>query len=159
MAHLFQINISNGGVPKLALPVAQIQPEGVSGDQQNDRVHHGGPDRAVCLYSLDLLLDLQAEGHPVFPGALGENLTIAGLSWSKMTPGVVLHLGEVVHLEVVSYTTPCSHIQPYFHDHDSNRIHQKKYPGWSRVYARVLRPGRLQIGDRVTLIKETAHDE
>lgn len=151
MAHIFQINISNGGVPKLARHMAEIQTGGVIGDWQNDQVHHGGPDRAVCIYSLDLILALQAEGHPVFPGALGENLTIAGLSWPEMAPGVILHLGEAVRLEVVSYTTPCTHIQPYFHDHDSNRIHQKKHSGWSRVYARVLQPGKIRIGDEVSI--------
>ncbi|MBC8330668.1 MAG: MOSC domain-containing protein [Anaerolineae bacterium] len=159
MAHIFQINRSSGGVPKLGISKAEIRTEGVSDDWQNDQVHHGGPDRAVCLYSLELILALQAEGHPVFPGALGENLTIAGLSWPEITPGVVLQLGEATHLEVVAYTTPCSHIRPFFHDHNSNRIHQKTHPGWSRVYARVLQSGEIQVGDKVTLLKEPAHDK
>ena len=159
MAHIFQINISNGGVPKLAAPDTHIQMDRVAGDWQNNRVHHGGPDQAVCIYSLELILALQSEGHPVFPGALGENLTLAGLDWAEVTLGAALRIGEAVHLEIVSYTTPCSHIQPYFHDHDSNRIHQKKHPGWSRVYARVLQAGPIQIGDKVTLLKEPAHDK
>ena len=159
MAHIFQISISNGGVPKIAASVAQIQMGGVAGDWQNDRVHHGGPDRAVCIYSLELILALQAEGHPVFPGALGENLTLAGLSWSAVCPGMVIRLGEAATLEVVSHTAPCTHIQPYFQNNDSSRISQKKYPGWSRVYARVLKVGPIQIGDAVTIVEESTHDE
>lgn len=34
---------------------------------------------------------------------------------------------------------------------NSQRISQKKHPGWSRVYARVLQVGTIKIGDSVTL--------
>ena len=39
-------------------------------------IFHGGPERALCLFSLERILELQAEGHPIFPGAAGENITI-----------------------------------------------------------------------------------
>ena len=39
----------NGGVPKHAVQSIEIRPEGCVGDKQNDRKHHGGPRRAVCL--------------------------------------------------------------------------------------------------------------
>ena len=52
---------SDGGVPKRPLPWAQVRAEGIEGDRQEDCRYHGGPDRAVCLYSLDLIEALQGE--------------------------------------------------------------------------------------------------
>ena len=38
-----------------------------------------------------------------------------------------------------------------FADRDSMRISQKKHPGWSRLYARVLEPGTIRAGDPVRI--------
>ena len=67
-----------------------------SGSWSQDRKHHGGPDRAVCLYSLERILALQEEGHPIYPGAAGENLTLTGLDWEALQPGMTLRLGADV---------------------------------------------------------------
>jgi MOSC domain-containing protein YiiM len=147
---IFQINASDGGVPKRPLRQAEIRELGLISDKQNNTKVHGGPERAVCLYSLERILALQAEGHPIFPGSVGENITITGLDWTAVVPGARLRLGEVV-VEITSYTTPCQEITDSFADLNSQRILQKKYPGWSRVYSRVLQPGTCQIGDPVTL--------
>ena len=36
------------------------------------------------------------------------------------------------------------------------RLSQKHYPGWSRVYARVLKEGLVRTGDAVTLTRSGA---
>ena len=54
MAKIVQINISDGGVPKLPVPEVMIESTGLVGDRQKNLKHHGGPDRAVCLWSLEL---------------------------------------------------------------------------------------------------------
>lgn len=143
-ARIFQLSASPGGVPKRALPHAHAGELGLVGDSVNHPKVHGGPDRAVCLYSLERILALQAEGHEVFPGALGENITTVGLDFADLRPGDRLAMGEVL-LEVTRYTTPCSTIA-HFLSGRFDRIHQDKHPGWSRVYARVLRGGRLAPG-------------
>jgi MOSC domain-containing protein YiiM len=51
------INTSRGGVPKRPVLEAQITGEGIVGDVQRDLRHHGGPQRAVSIYSLDLIAD------------------------------------------------------------------------------------------------------
>ena len=147
---LHQISVSNGGVPKRAIPRAEITAAGVTGDRQRNPDIHGGPDRAVCLYSLDVIEALQAEGHPIAPGSAGENLTLAGLDWSSIKPGVRLRVGHV-RLEVVSYTAPCVHNAGWFLNEDFSRMSQKKFPGWSRVYARVLTEGTVRTGDPVEI--------
>lgn len=147
---LQSINVSNGGVPKLPREWAQVRPGGVEGDRQDDRRFHGGPNRAVCLYSLDLIEALQGEGHPIVPGSIGENLTIQGLDWLQVRPEARIEIGEVL-LEVTKATSPCHKIAASFHDGVFARVSQKVHPGWSRFYARVLREGLITVGDRVVL--------
>ncbi len=126
-----------------------IAKAGVEGDRQRNLKVHGGPDRAVCLFSRELLERLQEEGHPIQAGSSGENLTLAGVEWGLIKPGVTLSIGPDVQLEVTSYTVPCSHNAQWFQDGDYHRISQKKNPGWSRVYAKVLRAGLVRPGDAV----------
>lgn len=152
MAHIFQLNMSKGGVPKVPVREAQVNWLGLVGDLQRDTEHHGGPERALCLYPLEHIIALQAEGHPVFPGALGENITTAGLDWARITPGTRLRLGENVVIEITRYTTPCETIAASFQDGRFVRVSQKVHPGWSRVYARVLQPGRLQVGMPIEIV-------
>lgn len=152
VARIFQISVSQGGVPKLALAAAEVTPDGLVGDKQADRKHHGGPQRAVCLYSLERILALQEEGHPVFPGAAGENVTVVGLDWDTVAPGQRWRLGADVVLEIVSYTPPCKTIKHCFREEKQNRISQKHHPGWSRVYAAVVAPGRIGVGDALVRV-------
>lgn len=149
-----QISISGGGVPKLPVPRARISATGVEGDRQHDTKHHGGPERAVCLFSLEVIRRLRAEGHPIVPGSAGENLTIEGLDWAGVVPGIRIEIESDLHdgpavLEVVSYTRPCSTIRNSFVGSDSNRISQETHAGQSRVYARVLREGTVAVGATV----------
>lgn len=149
--HVYQINVSDGGVPKLPVPKAYITVQGVAGDRQRSVQYHGGVDRAVCLYGLEVIEALRAEGHAVAPGSCGENLTLAGLDWARLKPGDRLRIGTDVRLEVMSYTSPCKHQTQWFKDGDFMRISQKRHPGWSRLYARVLAEGVVLPGDAVTV--------
>ena len=146
--HVHQINVSDGGVPKRPVLEARVTETGVEGDRQRNLKVHGGPDRAVCLFSLEILERLQDEGHPIDAGSSGENLTLAGLAWDLIGPGVRLSVGPEVQLEVTSYTVPCSHNAPWFLDGDYQRISQKKNQGWSRVYAKVLEGGVVRPGTK-----------
>jgi MOSC domain-containing protein YiiM len=149
-----QVSVSSGGVPKLPVERAHIAIMGLEGDDHNDKERHGGPDRAVCLYSLEVLERLRAEGHPAEPGSLGENLTVSGLPWDAVQPGARLRVGPRALLEVTQYTTPCKKIRGSFGDGRFARVSQKTHPGESRVYARVLQPGEVRPGDEVRLLPE-----
>jgi MOSC domain-containing protein YiiM len=152
MARVAFLNVSRGGVPKTPIDEALASANGLAGDKQRDRRFHGGPTRALSLYSLELVDQLAAEGHPVAPGALGENVTISGLEWTEMTVGTRLEIGGV-EVELTSFAAPCKTIRKCFLDEDFSRISQKLHPGWSRVYARVLREGAIRRGDPVRLVK------
>ncbi|MBI4637151.1 MAG: MOSC domain-containing protein [Candidatus Rokubacteria bacterium] len=149
--YLVQISVSPGGVPKLSVESARVGELGVEGDTHRDTEHHGGPDRAVCLYAMERIRALQGEGHPIVPGALGENLTLEGVAWDRIVPGSRLRVGATVVLEVTRYTSPCANITDAFGDGDYARVSQKRHAGWSRVYARVLAPGVIRRGDPVRL--------
>ena len=151
MPHIVQISVNpKGGVPKYRVAQAHLKSDGVEGDKQRDKRFHGGPERAVCLFSHERILALQNEGHPIDCGTAGENLTISGLNWDEIKPGVRLQVGEAM-LDIVSYTSPCLHIAASFSEGEFVRISQKVHPGWSRVYARVLQEGLAKEGDEVEL--------
>ena len=141
---------SNGGVPKVAVERAEIRYDGMQGDRQQNGRHHGGPDRALCLYSQELIDALALEGHPIERGATGENVTLAGVDWREMRPGTRLRIGAV-DVELTAYAWPCQTIRDAFLDGGITRISEKMYPGWSRVYARVMAAGEIRVGDRAEL--------
>lgn len=153
--HVHQINVSDGGVPKRPVREARVTERGVGGDRQRNLKVHGGQDRALCLFSQDLIERLQDEGHLIEAGFSGENLTLAGLEWEKLEPGDRLQIGPDVQVEIMSYTAPCDLNARWFRDGDYRRISQKKNPGWSRVYAKVLREGLVTPGDAVEILKKS----
>ena len=122
---------------------AEIRFEGISGDDQNDKKHHGGIMRAICVLENELLVKLQSEGHPIMPGTTGENLLVEGFNLSI---GSKISIGTV-ELEVVSAATPCKTISKSFTDGFFNRMSDKKYAGETRWYCRVLKEGTIRISD------------
>ena len=91
------INVSSGGVPKSRVESAEIMKTGVEGDFNRFRDGRGGDtDRAVCIFSLELIERLKHEGHPIEIGSTGENLTIRGVEWESLSEGKHLEIGDVV---------------------------------------------------------------
>jgi MOSC domain-containing protein YiiM len=149
---IFQLNCSDGGVPKLSVREALLTETGLEGDRQKDLRFHGGPERALCLFPLELILELQGEGHPIYPGSTGENVTVVGVEWENLKPGARLALGDEVVVEITGYAAPCNTIVDSFRGGEFKRISQKLRPGDSRLYARVIRTGRLAVGQPVIVL-------
>lgn len=152
---LESIQVSDGGVPKLPVREAAITARGLEGDRQRDLRFHGGPERAVSLYSAEAIAALAGEGHPIRPGSTGENLTVSGLPWGEVVPGAELRVGSV-RLLVTAYAAPCRNIAASFAGGEFGRVSQKAHPGWSRVYARVMEEGVVRVGDPVALVAPVA---
>lgn len=146
---IFQLARSSGGVPKLGIHEARVHVEGLEGDGHTHRKIHGGPDRALCLYSLELIEKLQAEGHPIFPGSAGENVTIAGLEWSTLSAGTRLLLGPDVVAELTREADPCKTIAGSFAGRDFKRL---EATGEMRWYCRIRAPGLLRVGQAVDVL-------
>lgn len=145
-----QLSASGGGVPKQPVEMADVGIRGVTGDVQRARVHHGRPWQALCLWSAEVIDDLVGEGHPIFAGAAGENITITGIDWHMLRGGMRLTIGGV-DCQLSLPTMPCSKNSAWFVDSRISRMDHDIHPGSSRWYASVLSPGTITTGDPVTL--------
>jgi MOSC domain-containing protein YiiM len=152
---IFQLSRSDGGVPKYSVPDAVVGELGVAGDRQVHSKIHGGPDRALCLFSLEVILALQAEGHPIYPGSTGENVTISGLRWDTLSAGTQLLLGDEVFVELTWEADPCKQIAASFVGRTFKRL---EAPGQMRWYCRVLRGGTLRVAQSVRIIGSDDRD-
>jgi len=145
-----QLNVSHGGVPKTPVGEVEVGYRGAAGDRQATRRHHGRPWQALCLWSTEVIEGLQAEGHPISPGAAGENVTLAGVDWAGLRPGTQLRIGEVL-AELSAWAAPCKQNARWFAERDFRRTDHERHPGSSRVYAWVREPGRIRAGDAVVV--------
>ncbi len=147
-----QVNVSpKGGVPKLPVEQAEVGPTGLAGDAVRYTKIHGGPERAVCLFSAELIARLQAEGHPIAPGTTGENLTLEGIPWERLEPGDVLAVGDAVRLQLTTRVEPCRTIRASFAGGAFKRIQPALHPAETRWYTRVLAVGTVRAGDAVAV--------
>jgi MOSC domain-containing protein YiiM len=147
-----QINTSDGGVPKHPIPSGRIGIEGLTGDRQGNRQHHGRPWQAVCLWSVQVIDELRALGHPIHAGAAGENITIDGIDWAHVRPGVQLRIGSAL-CHISAYAVPCSKNSRWMADGQFSRLHHLRGE-FSRVYAIVLQEGDVAVDDAVILEPE-----
>jgi MOSC domain-containing protein YiiM len=139
-----------GGVPKHPQSQLVVKAEGCVGDQQLDKRHHGGPNRAVCVLLVSVLEQLQAEGHPIGPGTTGENLLIAGMAPDALEMGARLKVGEVV-LELTGDAPPCKTIRASFEEGSFKALSHRLRQGMTRWYAKVLVEGTVHLNDTVEL--------
>lgn len=139
-----------GGVPKPAVSTLSVRKDGCVGDRQNDLKHHGGPKRAVCIMSSDVMEALQADGHPIEGGTTGENLLIEGIPWTMYEVGAILRT-EGVTLRITGDAPPCKTIQASFTNGTFKALAHKITAQKTRWYAEVLKEGTLGCGDLIQI--------
>ena len=140
-----QVSVSPGGMPKSAIPVGTLTAAGFLGDHQKNRKYHGGPDRAVCLFSVELYDRLRDRGIDLSPGSVGENLTVEGIDLDALSVGNRLHVGECL-IEITDVRTPCRNLNRW---HPQLLKTMKGHSGW---VAKVLKPGSVSPGQPVKLM-------
>lgn len=128
--------------------------EGVAGDEIGNRTHHGGPDQAVYLYSVEDLDRWAGElGRPLPPGSFGENLTLDRW-WPDPRVGDRVRIGDVL-LELTFPRIPCATFASHVGDPGFvKRFGRGGNPG---CYARVLEPGHVAPGDPVLVVPAPHH--
>ena len=141
---------SLSGIDKKAVTgQVQVGPLGLEGDHILSRKHHGGPDQAVYLYTLEDY-DAFAEqlGSVPTPGSFGENLTVSGLESAPVRVGTRLTIGEgagALVLEITAPRIPCATFAAHIGDAGFVKVfRQMRRPG---LYARVLHAGVVKAGD------------
>jgi MOSC domain-containing protein YiiM len=138
----------------VAGPVA-VGSDGLEGDEQADRRHHGRPFQAVYAYaSEDVLWWTHRLGRPLGPAAFGENLTLAGVDCTRATIGERWRIGSA-QLRVTAPRVPCFKLAALMGE-----------PGFVRTFARagrpgaylaVERPGTIEAGDEVERLEVPPH--
>ena len=107
----------------------------------------------MCLFDAEYVAALAAQGHPMQPGAVGENFDLSGLPWSECArPGARIALGRDCLLEISEVTAPCATTKIGFLKGDNSLRDERKCKGKSRWYARVLRDGWVFRGDEARLL-------
>ncbi len=153
---VYQVNVSPGGVPKHAIERAWVGRYGVVGDRQRHDTVHGGPHRAVALLGIEAIERVQADGHPIEPGSVGENLTTAGIELAGLPIGTRLAIGERLVIELSAPANPCDLIGGSFRGGKSGRISILTHPADSRMYARTLVEGEVRAGDPIKVLPPLA---
>jgi MOSC domain-containing protein YiiM len=123
---------------------------GLEGDAQADAAVHGGIDKAVYAYSASHFPAWSARfPHLTFTGgAMGENLTIAGLAEKDICAGDLHRIGSAL-FQVCVPREPCFKFNLLHGDNGlMAHMNQTFQSGW---YYRVLEPGALAAGDGLTL--------
>ena len=164
LGRISQINISHGGVPKHPVSDAMVHPLGVEGDAHAHPHIHGGPNQAILLITSEAIEELRSQGFPVYPGALGENVTTEGSDRRQMRAGQRYRLGDVI-IELTKVRAPCNQLDGY-----GAGIHQAMYnkpavkagdastPTWaiSGFYAAVIQGGMIRVGAPIVLLDQSA---
>jgi MOSC domain-containing protein YiiM len=146
------VNVNQGGVPKLPVAEQWVGRTGLTDDRHTEpEPIHGGPDQAVCLYSMEAIERIVADGHNAYPGAFGENLTLEGIEMGSLAEGDRLAIGEAgLVIEMTWPAAPCKTQARWFIDGRFARISPKTHPNDARWYARVIAEGPVRPGDVVS---------
>ena len=129
---------------------------GLEGDEQGDPRVHGGPDKAVHCYAFsqyapwrqELADNATAQALLAQPGAFGENFSLDGINESQVCLADQWQVGSA-RFEVSQGRQPCWKLNDRFGVADmARRVQDTGRTGW---YLRVLRPGRLGVGDALQL--------
>lgn len=139
---LHQLNTSGGGMPKTPILAARVTSEGVPGDWQKNRKYHGGPNRAICLFSKELYDELASEGAKMEAGSVGENFTTVGIDLKSLQKGDRLRVGQCV-IELTDIRVPCSNLNKW---HPDLLEMIKGRSGW---VAKVVTEGDVKPGDLI----------
>jgi MOSC domain-containing protein YiiM len=136
-------------MPKLSVegPVA-VGREGVEGDRHRNLKYHGGPNKAVLMIAAEAVEGLAARGYPVYPGALGENFTVAGIDPALWESGQRYRIGDEVTIELTTPREPCANLNVY-----GKAIRGELDGGLGGYYARVLQTGMVAVGDTVAKLE------
>ena len=134
-----------------------VSPLGLAGDEQADPSVHGGLGKAVYAYpsehypfwqTVRAQAGAAAWGELLAPGALGENLTLAGLLEEQVWIGDVLHFPDC-ELAVSEPRLPCFKFNAAMGFNHAAKLMVAN--GWCGFYLAVRVPGTLTAGEAFDL--------
>lgn len=143
MPRLIAVNASQGGIPRFPVGLAYVDRDGLRGDVRAHEKHRR-PDRAISLLDYEIILQFVREGFRVWPGRMGENLTVVGLDVQHMQPGTQVAIDQVI-LRLEEPRKPC-----YVLDVIDPRLKDAAI-GRCGYLASVIQPGIIEAGEVIRL--------
>lgn len=152
-----ELHDSNGrsmitGIEKLKVQEVYLSTRGFEGDDVADKKHHGGPDRAVCLYPAEHYIQWEQEiGKPLPIAAFGENLTVTNMLEADICIGDIYKIGDAV-IQITQGRVPCSTIDKYT---EANILLKRLIEtGYTGYLARVLEEGKICEDSKIELVEK-----
>lgn len=161
MANEYQLLSLNIGLPKEVIYGGKVIHTGINkkqvkepvylsfvkfnGDGQADLVHHGGVDKAVCVYTGDHYPYWEKElNQDLVYGAFGENITVSGMREEDVCIGDTFELGEAI-VQVTQPRQPCFKLAKKYNIPKLPLYFQET--GYTGFYFRVLKEGWVSSVD------------
>lgn len=130
--------------------IVAVNELGVIGDDQSEKEHHGGIDKAICIYSQKYYLFFKDKFKLNLPDcAFGENITLLDIDDSQICLGDKFKLGEVI-LEVSQPRQPCYKISAVLGVKNLTALLVKEAK--TGFYCRVIKSGNIKLTDKFELI-------
>jgi MOSC domain-containing protein YiiM len=141
--------------PPVSGPVA-VRGVNLAGDEQADKLNHGGPDQAVYAYaSEDAAFWGDVLDRELGPGAFGENLTLAGVDVSGTRVGERWRIGTA-ELRVAGPRVPCFKLEANLGVPGFQRAFL--HAGRPGAYLAIVEEGELEAGDAVEIVHRPDHE-
>jgi MOSC domain-containing protein YiiM len=122
---------------------------GLAGDGVGDLTHHGGYDKALCVYSIDHFPYWEKIlGISLPPSPFGENLSISELHEDVICIGDIFQLGTAI-VQVSQPRQPCSTLAARYGRSDMVKLVVNS--GRTGFYFRVLEEGVIKTGNTLDL--------
>jgi MOSC domain-containing protein YiiM len=132
-----------------------LQKLGFEGDGVADLKHHGGEDKAVCVYSMDHYPYWEKIlGTKLYPPAFGENLSISNLHENSVCIGDIFQLGTAV-AQVSQPRQPCKTLAARYGRNDMVKLIVDS--GRTGFYLRVLEEGTIKKRDKIIIMERDSH--
>lgn len=120
-----------------------IEGYGIEGDRKG-----GNPNRNLNLMDVITQSELAAQGYPIGPGVLGENIILGGIDLRTLPEGTQLHLGDDAVIALGKARIPCEQLTPL----DARM--PENVGGRVGVMCRVVKSGHVKVGDVVRIASE-----
>src|SRR5215471_6920062 len=154
-----QVSVSAGGLPNHPIGRGDITLRGIAGDLWRHPQFHGIPKRAILLIASEGLDEIKAMGFPVYPGALGENLTTLGLDRRALRIGQRFRCGSAT-IQLTELRVPCSTLSVYGKEIQKSIFDARAMQcdpssevwALSGFYASVIEGGTVAAGDAIALV-------
>ena len=141
----------NTGIQKEPVEEAFLRKMGFHGDGVADLRHHGGLDRAVCIYPHEHYAQWAREfERPLPDSSFGENLTVTNMLEADVHIGDIFQIGEAV-IQITQGRIPCSTITK--RTNLPLILKRMVETGFTGYLCRVIEEGTVRLDSKITLLE------